>query len=162
MNRMTIVFGLMGALFVQGCGWFKPNAEISKTTPSAPKPPRVFVKRVPCKIKVDVGAVTLEVNVGEMKDIILDAKQLYHEIIHGETTIPERGQPVVMVINKEANKYTCFQITPTIKEIRLKNKEAKGVELVVKNQDPLQVELWTNSPTEFQVDIEFKDSSSSQ
>jgi hypothetical protein len=132
---------------------------------TTPKPPRVMVKRVPCRIKYPMNllAATLEVDLSELKNLVLDAKQLYAEIVSGEpsSTAPEKGSPVILVVNKKDNKFTYFQLTPNVKQIRLKNKDSKEVSLIVKNQEPLQIELWLDSVNDVEVDIEFKDDVSS-
>ncbi len=162
MNRTAHVALFLAVLTVQGCDYFKSKPSAPST--SAAQAPRVMVQRVPCKIKFGPLAAALEVDLSELKNLVLDAKQFYNEIVTGEPgpTVPERGQPVIMVVNKKDSRITYFQLTPNIKEIRLKNKDAKEVTLIVKNQDPLAVELWLDSPNDVEVTVEFKDSLSSQ
>ena len=62
-----------------------------------------------------------------------------------------------MVVSKKTNKFTYFQLTPNVKLVRLKSKDAGDVELIVRNQEPLQIELWTNSTDDVVLDVEFKD-----
>jgi hypothetical protein len=138
-----------------GCSnWSTPQSE-KAATPG----PRVMVKRAPCKLKFGPLAATLEVDLSELKNLVLDTKQLYSDIVNGEPGVnpPEKGNPVIMVVNKQDNRFTYFQLTPNIKEVRLKSNDTKGVVLIVKNQEPLQIELWIDTPQEVYFDVEFKE-----
>jgi hypothetical protein len=139
-----------------GCDRFGKSKE---TAPA--QPPHVFLKRVPAKIKSPLGVLgaTLEIDLSEIKELILDAKELYKQIVTGDPSSepPEKGTPVIQVVNKKDNRYTYFALTPNIKEIKLRNKDAKEVTLIIKNQEPLRVELWLDSPNDVDVWIEFKD-----
>jgi hypothetical protein len=79
----------------------------------------------------------------------------------GESTkgkpVPNTPEPTIMVVSKSTNKVTYFQLTPNVKLVRLKSKDAGDVELIVKNQEPLQIELWTNSIDDVVLDVEFKE-----
>ena len=46
--------------------------------------------------------------------------------------------------------------------MRLRTRDAKEVELVVKNQEPLRIELWVNTDQPVDLDVEFKDGLSGQ
>ena len=67
-----------------------------------------------------------------------------------------------MVVNKKGSKFTYFTLTPNVKELRLRATQASEVELIVKNQEPLRVELWVNTDQPIDIDIEFKDGSALQ
>jgi hypothetical protein len=133
----------------------------STTGAAAPRPqqPSVAVKRVPCRVKLGPLAAALEVDLSELRNIILDAKQLYHAIVNGELgpEPPDKGQPVIMVINKRDQRITYFQLAANVKEVRLKTLESKEVTLVVKNQEPLRIELWVDTANDVLLDVEFKD-----
>jgi hypothetical protein len=149
---------LVAPFFVTGCGK-KMASSAAKSTPDAAAPPSVAVKRVPCRIKLGPLAAALEVDLTELKNVVLDAKQLYNEIVNGEPAAapPEKGQPVIVVVNKRDHRITYLQLAPNVKEIRLKTKESKEVARVVQNQDPLRIELWVDTQQDVMVDVEFKD-----
>jgi hypothetical protein len=153
-TRLTAVCAL-ALLAGAGCG----GKETSKGDGASPQPPRAVVKRVPCKIRFGPLAASLEVDLGELRNLALDAKQLYTEIVCGEpgSAAPPAESPVVLVVNKKGNKFTYFALTPNVKELRLRTANAAEVELVVKNQDPLRIELWVNTDQPIDVDVGFKD-----
>ena len=79
---ITVCFlGFM--LSASGCG-VGGKAEPPKSEPTRTESPRVVVKRVPCRMKIGPLVATLEVDLSELKNLVLDAKQLYSEIVHGE------------------------------------------------------------------------------
>jgi hypothetical protein len=171
MKRFLGMVGLLAGISLSGCGWFGGDSKSSAPqTPavvvkSLPQAPRVIVKRVPCSLKVGPLQVELTLNLGELKELVLDAKQLYGEIIAGElgsTPPDDKTLPVILVVNKQTNKLFYLQLTPHIKEVRLSDKGTKGVTLVVKNQTPCQVELWVDSPQDIRMDVEFKEETSKQ
>jgi hypothetical protein len=139
-----------------GCGGGSGSA---KSEVPSYQPPRAVVKRVPCKLKFGPLAAALEVDLSEVRNLALDAKQLYNEIVNGEPSSapPPAESPVVMVVNKKGNKFTYFTLTPNVKELRLRTANSSEVELIVKNQEPLRVELWVNTDQPIDIDIEFKD-----
>jgi hypothetical protein len=158
-----IVAALAGAAALvatgfDGCGK-KEAARAHSPSPTGPQPPRAVVKRVPCKLRFGPLAAALEVDLGEVKEMALDAKQLYAEIVRGEpgTAPPPASDPVVMVVNKIGNKITYFQLAANVKEVRLRSQDAKDVELVVKNQNPLSIELWVSTDKPVDLFVEFKD-----
>lgn len=155
--RDLLLATLVGVVCLPGCGGGATTGKPSN------QPPLVIVKRVPCKVKLGPVAASIEVDLSELKNLVLDAKQLMNAIIFGESsaTPPDKGLPVIMIVNKKNNKFTFFQLNPNVKEVRLKNKEASEVELVVRNQEPLQIELWVNSENDVEVDVEFKEPVSS-
>jgi hypothetical protein len=63
-----------------------------------------------------------------------------------------------MVVNKRNNKFTYFEISSNVKEVRLKTESSNMVELIVKNKDPLQIELWVDTASDIELAVEFKDS----
>ena len=160
-SALVIAACILGTLFsMSGCGESTKATSNPPTvaTPN-PQPPRVPVKRVLCRVKIGPLSTSLEVDLSELKNLVLDAKQLCKEIVLGDpgTTPPKEGQPEIMVVSKKTNKITYFQLAPNVKEVRLKSKEAGDIELIVKNQDPLKIELWTNSTDDVLLDVEFKD-----
>lgn len=145
-----------------GCDWLrggtrKEEAKADSSPP--PQPPRAVIKRVPCKIKFGPLAATLEVDLSEVRNLALDANQLYREIVLGDPSHepPPKESPVVMVVTKKMNKFTYFTLTPNVKELRVRTTQASEVELIVKTQEPLRVELWVNTDQPIDIDIEFKD-----
>ena len=58
---------------------------------------------------------------------------------------PPPAAPRVMVVNKSGNKFTYFTRTPNVKELQPRTPQAAEVELIVRNQDPLQIELWVST-----------------
>jgi hypothetical protein len=155
MTRLITLCGL-GLVIGSGCG--------GKVAPTghhtgSPQPPRAVVKRVPCKLRFGPLAAALEVDLGELRGLALDAKQLYYEIVSGDpgSTPPPAESPVVMVVNKKGNTFTYFALTPNVKELRVRTPNAAEVELIVKNQDPLRIELWVNTDQPIDLDVEFKD-----
>ncbi|MDB5308354.1 MAG: hypothetical protein JWO38_2556 [Gemmataceae bacterium] len=161
MTRLVLI-GAVVAVVGGGCG---KKEEIPARTdpaggnPPALQPPRAVVKRVPCKLKFGPIAAALEVDLSEVRNLALDAQQLYDEIVRGSPgpTPPAPDCPVVMVVNKKGNTFTYFQLTPSVKEIRLRTQDSREVELVVKNQEPLKIELWVNTDKPIDIDVEFKD-----
>lgn len=154
MTRLVALCGL-SLLVGSGCGGSAPTTG----SQSAPQPPRAVVKRVPCKLRFGPLVAALEVDLGELRSLALDARQLYGEIVCGEPgpAPPPAESPVVMVVNKKGNKFTYFALTPNVKELRVRAANAAEVELIVKNQDPLRVELWVNTDQPIDLDVEFKD-----
>ncbi|MBM3979686.1 MAG: hypothetical protein FJ304_05275 [Planctomycetes bacterium] len=171
MRRLTAFVAFTCALVLTcGCEKLglgnKPAEPMATGTPSAQGPknaptgPRATLRRVPCLISLQPLVASLRVDLQEVKGLILDAQQIYREIVDGEPSAqpPAKGVPVIMVVNKKNNKFTYFQVTPHVKEIRLRSKETQGVEMVVHNKEPLHIELWINSDKDIEVDVEFKES----
>jgi hypothetical protein len=152
---VTLAVCLAPCVFLAGCN----TGAAPQTEKSATQGPRVLIKRAPCKIRFGPFAAELEVDLSEIKNLVLDAKQLYSDIVNGEPGVnpPDKGNPVIMVVNKQDNRFTYFQLTSNVKEVRLKSNDTRGVALIVKNQDPLQIELWIDSPQDVYFDVEFKD-----
>lgn len=161
MRRVVLMCLIVFAVTAAGCGGGSGSAK-SAHTPN--KPPRVVIKRVPCKIKFGPLAAALEVDLSEVRNLALDAKQLYDEIVNGEpsTVPPPSESPVVMVVNKKRNKFTYFTLTPNVKELRLRTANSSEVELNIMNQEPLRVELWVSTDQPIEIDIEFKDATKLQ
>src|SRR5262245_38284283 len=98
MKRIALLALVAGLVAMGGCGSDKKNAK-----PDPVQPPRAVVKRLPCKIRFGPLAAALEVDLSEIRNLALDAGQLYREVVHGEPSSipPAQESPVIMVVNKK-------------------------------------------------------------
>ena len=152
----TMIAGVVAA--ISGCGGntLDLGALISSKGAEAPT---ATLKRVPCRIELGPLGAALEVDLSELKNIALDASEIYNQIVAGKPSEepPSRGLPVLTVINKRNNNFTHFTLAQNVDEIRLRTGKSESVQLLIKNKDPLEIELWVDTEDDIDLDVEFSD-----
>lgn len=102
MSRVAPIAGVVICVVVAVYFWpGKRDEPQAKANSPAHQPPRAVVTRVPCKLKFGPLAAALEVDLSEVRNLGLDGKQLYDEIVRGEpgAAPPALESPAVMVVN---------------------------------------------------------------
>lgn len=135
------------------------NVNQSKKEISIPrKTNKIKVKNLTVKaiIKTDKTIALSTLVLEGMHDI--DSNQLYPMLFVGEPSgySPPEADPFIVVINKHEDKYTYFKLTQSIKSVRLKNQDTQDVTLLVKKENPLQIQLWINVPKDVEIYYELK------
>lgn len=121
-------------------------------------------KDIPCNIKQDLSDIEIENN----NDIFLNIfysifyninplKKLKHLIMDGQPNeqSPPENKPFLTIINKKNHKIIFFPLTSYLYDVYLEY--PNQVDLITKKENPLQIELWVDTPKNIRVTVVFKD-----
>lgn len=137
-----------------GCGVQVPSIDFKGGKKAKPSD---FVKRVPLILHLGGLVATVEVDLREVAHMVLDAKRILDMVLVSPDGSKTTGSgPRLTVYNKHSNQVTYFQLEDSVKEVRLSSKDTRGVTLILKNQTPLEVELWVDTPEDIKLEVEFK------
>lgn len=122
---------------------------------------RIKIGSLPVRIAFAAGGATLEVLAEEFTGVKIDTNDLLSQIfpsLDPSNGTPSGNNPVLMVVSKKTNDIMYWQITKSVKMIRLKHDRPGAIELKVVNDSPLRIELWVEGDIKsIDIDIELKE-----
>lgn len=155
----ALVLIAVTAILMSGCD----NGE------SGPPKVELTLRRVPLRItriaKKNAVEFAVKVLAGESIEtpygtIPVDAGLILHNLITTQSVFAEveDDTPVLLLIDKRSNKFYCWRLHPEVGQITLASEASDAVVLKVINKKPLQIELWVDTDSPIDINVEFKES----
>ena len=150
---------LLCAFAAVGCGGNGSIPGASSILGSGNSPIKIKVKSVPFKILFAAGKATLQVLQQEV-GLGIDISEALKLVVIDDLKdgLPPGDMASLLVANSKTHDTHYWQLTPNVKMIRLSHPDAGGIDLKVRNETPLRIELWIDgSLSELNVIVELKD-----
>jgi hypothetical protein len=147
---------LVASFFI--CLGCKETNQQPAATPQPVVRPNAYIKRVLGTLKCDDLITRLRLELDNNIGLVVDANYLYREIVVDGPTFSSLGRDAsyLMVVNKQSNQCTFFQLSSNVAGIYLHEEQGREVHLITRHTNPLIVEVWLEAPRDVGIEVVFK------